>query len=69
MFEMQEIKESLIEKIRNIVTKSGNGYTIDVYGSHRTGLCMYWSDVDLVINPADHDSIYDARDTLQTMSD
>lgn len=64
MYEMQEIKEKLIEKIKHIVSKSDSGYSIDVYGSHRTGLCMYWSDVDLVVNPRDQDTIFDARETL-----
>ena len=22
-----------------------------MYGSHRTGLSMYWSDIDIVVNP------------------
>jgi DNA polymerase sigma len=64
MFEMQEIKEVLIEKIRMVVNRVDKGYSIDVYGSHRTGLCMYWSDVDLVVNPAPNDSIQDARECL-----
>ena len=64
MFEMQEIKEKLIDKIRLLVNKVEKSYSIDVYGSHRTGLCMYWSDVDLVVNPGANDSIQDARECL-----
>lgn len=24
---------------------------MDVYGSHATGLCLHWSDIDLVVGP------------------
>lgn len=26
---------------------------VQVYGSHATNLCLHWSDVDLVVKPAD----------------
>jgi DNA polymerase sigma len=51
MKEMAEVKQILILKVENIIKSCNSEYTIDVYGSHRTGLCMYWSDIDIVVNP------------------
>jgi DNA polymerase sigma len=41
----------LINKVETIIKNCNPDYTIDVYGSHRTGLSMYWSDIDIVVNP------------------
>ena len=40
----------LINFIQNSVEKSiGNEYEIKLYGSHATGLCLPWSDIDVVL--------------------
>ena len=52
--EMQEVKRILIEKLTQKITgvsSSFNNYFVDVYGSHATGLCLHWSDIDLVVGP------------------
>jgi DNA polymerase sigma len=51
MKEMAEVKQILIFKVESLIKSCNHEYTIDVYGSHRTGLCMYWSDIDIVVNP------------------
>ena len=40
----------LINLIQNSVEKSiGNDYEVKLYGSHSTGLCLPWSDIDVVL--------------------
>jgi hypothetical protein len=40
----------LINFIQNSVEKSiGNEYEVKLYGSHATGLCLPWSDIDVVL--------------------
>jgi len=46
---MSQVKEILIAKITNIVSNLLPNYFVDVYGSHASGLCLHWSDVDLVV--------------------
>lgn len=53
MNEMQQVKQILIGKIQSIVEKEFSNYHVDVYGSHATGLCLHWSDIDLVVKPND----------------
>ena len=44
-----KVKE-LIKSIQNSVDNSiGNNYEVKLYGSHATGLCLPWSDIDVVI--------------------
>lgn len=62
--EMFEIKQCLIDKLESIVRSVDSAYTIDVYGSHRTGLCMHWSDIDIVVNSPTETGIYEAGDSL-----
>ena len=33
------------------MTRLYQNYFVDVYGSHATGLCLHWSDIDLVVGP------------------
>ena len=35
------------------MSQSFHNYFVDVYGSHATGLCLHWSDIDLVVGPQD----------------
>ena len=52
--EMQQVKIILIEKLTQKITnvsQTFNNYFVDVYGSHATGLCLHWSDIDLVVGP------------------
>ena len=44
-----KVKE-LINYIQNAVDNSiGNDYEVKLYGSHATGLCLPWSDIDVVL--------------------
>lgn len=49
----------LIDKLKEMVCEVDPTYTIDVYGSHRTGLCMHWSDIDIVVNSTTEQGSYD----------
>jgi DNA polymerase sigma len=53
MKEMHQIKEILILKLTNLVSNLLPNYFVDVYGSHATGLCLHWSDIDLVVGAKD----------------
>jgi DNA polymerase sigma len=46
---MQEVKQILIEKITSIVSGIYPNYEVSVYGSHASGLCLHWSDIDLIV--------------------
>ena len=54
----------LINFIQNSVEKSiGNEYEVKLYGSHATGLCLPWSDIDVVLckkngNPIQNENSY-----------
>lgn len=48
---MQQMKATLISKLAQIVKQIFPNYIVDVYGSHATGLCLHWSDIDLVVGP------------------
>ena len=50
---MQQVKEVLIRSLTKIVTNLFQNYFVDVYGSHATGLCLHWGDIDLVVGPKD----------------
>jgi DNA polymerase sigma len=50
---MKQVKSILIMKISQIVANEMSNYHVDVYGSHATGLCLHWSDIDLVVKPND----------------
>ena len=49
--EMKEMKELLIRKLSNIVSRNFSNYLVQVYGSHATNLCLHWSDIDLCVGP------------------
>jgi non-canonical poly(A) RNA polymerase PAPD5/7 len=49
MEEMQQVKSLLIQKLTQMVEKLIPNYFVEVYGSHATGLCLHWSDIDLVV--------------------
>ena len=78
---MQEVKEILIQKLSTVVKKIFPSYGVNVYGSHATGLCLHWSDIDLVVGPKTVDgkdeplpgnvNIVDAKikDALRRISD
>jgi DNA polymerase sigma len=53
---MKKVKELLIQRVTNIVQGSYQNFIVDVYGSHSTGLCLHWSDIDLVIGPQESDN-------------
>jgi non-canonical poly(A) RNA polymerase PAPD5/7 len=47
--EMQQVKEVLIDRLTGLVSELLPNYFVQVYGSHATGLCLHWSDIDLVV--------------------
>lgn len=66
---MQEIKQLLIDKLEAMVHQVDSAYTIDVYGSHRTGLCMHWSDIDIVVNSPTENSMYESKEALNRINE
>ena len=61
LVEMQEVKQILISKISEVVKRVFHNYKVDVYGSHATGLCLHWSDIDLVVGS------FDEKDSMGMM--
>lgn len=47
--EMQQVKNLLIKKLTDMVQSLLPHYFVEIYGSHATGLCLHWSDIDLVV--------------------
>ena len=41
--------ESIIEKIQNIINEIDPNYIVKIYGSYANGICLPWSDLDLVL--------------------
>lgn len=74
---MQEVKQILIEKITSIVSGIYPNYDVSVYGSHASGLCLHWSDIDLIVgskqqlDEKENITMHDARikDALGRISD
>lgn len=56
MKEMRQVKEVLISEVKSMVHSLMPNYFVEIYGSHATGLCLHWSDIDLVIGPSNPDS-------------
>lgn len=49
--EMQTVKDLLIQKIQSTINRVFPNYQVELYGSHATGLCLHWSDIDFVVGP------------------
>jgi hypothetical protein len=58
--EMQEVKQLLINKMTNLVQTLLPHYFVEIYGSHATGLCLHWSDIDLVVGSKNPDQDKDS---------
>ena len=75
LIEMQQVKEILIMKIQQVVKKVFQNYSVEVYGSHATGLCLHWSDIDLVVGASEDKEIPSImqenkiKDALRRISD
>jgi len=52
MDEMEPIKTVIIDKIQSFIKSVIPNGDVEIYGSHATKLCLYWSDIDLVLKPA-----------------
>lgn len=52
---MQEVKQLLISKLTTLVQTLLPHYFVEIYGSHATGLCLHWSDIDLVVGSKNPD--------------
>ena len=63
------------DKIFGILTKCikeclGNEYEVRIYGSRSTGMCLPWSDIDVVITPINNiNTFYDPLETLNQYLD
>jgi len=50
-------------------------YRVEVYGSHATGLCLHWSDIDLVVGASEDKEVPSImqenkiKDALRRISD
>ena len=55
MEEMEPIKTMIINKIKGFIKYVIPTGDVEIYGSHATKLCLYWSDIDLVLKPAMRD--------------
>ena len=51
MTQKQQIIKSLFSSIQNIIDSLKLDYQIQIYGSYATGLCLPWSELDLVLIP------------------
>lgn len=49
MKEIQDIRNKLFNNMKELVNQILPDYDIKIFGSHSTGLCLPWSDLDLVI--------------------
>ena len=58
----------MIERLTHIVQTMESTYTVEVYGSHRTGLCMHWSDIDLCVSPQEQTFAFDPKETLNAIT-
>lgn len=43
------VRDELISLIKEAVAETSPDYEVILFGSHATGLCLHWSDIDLVI--------------------
>lgn len=60
------MKEKVIKRASDIITKAIHNADVQVYGSHATELCLPWSDIDLVINlPSGLASSFHSRTNLE----
>ena len=60
--EMQQVKELLVKRMSHCVNQVFPNYLVEIYGSHATGLCLHWSDIDFIVGPT-HDVI--EKDMMQ----
>lgn len=67
-FEIYEVKQKMIEKIKQIVQSMDPTYSVEVYGSHRTGLCMHWSDIDICVISQVESFSFDPKETLNQIN-
>lgn len=49
---MHQVRDLLVKKMTATIHKSFSNYVVNMYGSHATGLCLHWSDIDFVVGPA-----------------
>jgi DNA polymerase sigma len=52
MEEMKQVKDLLIQRMTQVINRAFPNYMLQLYGSHATGLCLHWSDIDFVVGPS-----------------
>ena len=67
--EMQQVKEILVQRLSTMVSSLIPNYFVEVYGSHATGLCLHWSDIDLAVGQKISDSDKDLSSMNLKMQD
>ena len=54
----KDIYDTLVKNVQISVDKSIPDYSVNLYGSHATNLCLPWSDLDVVlIKKGNHENI------------
>ena len=50
-----------------MVQKVNPNFSIEVYGSHNTGLCLHWSDIDVCVSSENEMHSYEPKEILDTI--
>ena len=61
MSEIDPIKNMIINKVSSFIKQVIPNGEVEIYGSHATKLCLHWSDIDLVLKPAQSRESNDIR--------
>jgi len=74
MQEMNQVKELMVLKITELIKSIFPNYSVKIYGSHATSLCLHWSDIDLVVGPqVDNQDIFlqsfEIKESLRKISE
>ena len=67
MSERDPCIQSLIKALSNIIVTEKPGVTISIYGSYATGLCLPYSDIDLVIDIGKNIELWESATILQSL--
>ena len=64
---MRGVKEFIVNKLQTMVQKVNPNFSIEVYGSHNTGLCLHWSDIDVCVSSENEMHSYEPKEILDTI--
>ena len=66
---MKEVKNLIIRKLEGIIKSRYEDDYLEEYGSNPTGLCLHWSDIDLMIRAGtkhQHNPLNDIYDCIDS---